>query len=82
MKSVSRYSGTLRAVKANWPAYFLTYSGIVLALIIIGLSAQRGWIGLISLNLAFLIILIYLLLTRMWIAHLLNDLVFIQGFDA
>lgn len=73
MKKDSRFSGTLRAVYARWPAFALAYGGIVVALIIIGLSVERGWIGLIPLSLAALIVLIYFLLASLWSLHLQYD---------
>lgn len=54
---------------ARWPAYALGYGGIVLALIVIGISAQQGWIGFIPLTLAALIILAYFFLTSLWSLH-------------
>jgi SAM-dependent methyltransferase len=73
MRNESRYSGTIRAIYADWPSYAFIYSGIVISLIIIGVSAQRSWIGLIPLSLALLIILLYFLFTLLWLAHLEND---------
>jgi SAM-dependent methyltransferase len=69
MKRNSPFSGTLRAMYAHWPAFALSYGGIVGLLVIIGISAQRGWIGFIPLALALLIILIYFFLAALWRIH-------------
>ena len=57
MESNSPFSGTIRAIYANWPTYALSYGAIILAMVVIGVSAQLGLIGFIPLTLAFLIIL-------------------------
>lgn len=63
------FSGTLRFVYAHWPAYALAYGGIVLLLILIGISIEQGWLGLISLALACLIVSIYFFLASLWHTH-------------
>lgn len=68
-----RFGGLLRTVYANWPAYALAYGSIVLALIVIGVSAEQGWVGLIPLGLAAIIVLTYFFLASLWRAHLLYD---------
>lgn len=68
-----RYRGTLRYIYAHWPAYLALYGGIVLALLVIGISAQQGWIGYIPLMLALLIILAYFFVASLWLAHQLYD---------
>ncbi|MCB9418558.1 MAG: methyltransferase domain-containing protein [Ardenticatenaceae bacterium] len=69
MKRNSPFSGTLQAIYARWPAFALGYGGIVAALILIGISAQQGWIGLIPLTLALLLVLIYFFLAALWRIH-------------
>lgn len=69
MKHNSPFSGTFRAIYAHWPAFALSYGSIVSVLIIIGISAQQGWIGFIPLALALLIILVYFFLTALWRIH-------------
>ena len=66
MRRDNRFSGTLRAVYVRWPFYALTYSGVILTLVILGLSVERGWIGLVPLSLATLIVLVYFLLASLW----------------
>ncbi len=66
MKSNRRFRGTLRAVYAQWPSYALIYGGMVLALIVMGISAEQGWIGFIPLSSAVFIVLTYFLFTSLW----------------
>lgn len=73
MRSNRRFKGTLRAIHAHWPAYAFLYGGLILTLIVIAFSAERGWIGLILLNLAFFIVLIYFLLAALWHTYLQFD---------
>ncbi|MCP4427199.1 MAG: class I SAM-dependent methyltransferase [Chloroflexi bacterium] len=68
-----RYGGLLRAVYARWPAFALIYGGIVFALVIIGLSIDQGWIGLIPLSLAAIIVLTYFFLASLRSLHLQYD---------
>jgi SAM-dependent methyltransferase len=69
MESNSPFSGTIRAIYANWPAFALSYGAIIMALIVIGVSAQQGWIGFIPLTLALLIILVYFFFASLWTTH-------------
>lgn len=69
MKSNRPFSGTLRFVYAHWPTYALAYGSIVVLLVIIGISLEQGWAGLILLALAGLIILTYFFLTSLWHSH-------------
>jgi SAM-dependent methyltransferase len=69
MKRNSLFSGTSRAIYAHWPAFAAGYGGIVGALILIGISAEQGWIGFIPLTLALLIILVYFFLAALWSFH-------------
>lgn len=69
MNSVGRFQGTLLHIYTHWPSYLLTYSGIVLALIIIGASAEEGWFSFIPLTLAVLLIVLYFFLASLWAAH-------------
>ncbi len=73
MKMDTRFSGTIRAVYARWPAFAFIYGGIVLTLIVIGFSVDQGWIGLVPLSLAALILLAYFLSASLWRMHLYYD---------
>lgn len=68
-----RFAGTLNAVYARWPFFAALYSGIVMALVIIGVSAEKGWIGLVPLSLAIIIVLVYFFLASLWSIHLQYD---------
>jgi hypothetical protein len=72
MESNSPFSGTIRAIYANWPAFALSYGAIIMALIVIGVSAQQGWIGFIPLTLALLIILVYFFFAFWFFMHSLS----------
>ncbi|VAW30942.1 hypothetical protein MNBD_CHLOROFLEXI01-53 [hydrothermal vent metagenome] len=71
--SNGRFSGTRSFILANWPRFVMRYIGMIAALILIGLSALRGWLPLIPLATAAFIILIYFLATGIWEAHQLYD---------
>lgn len=68
-----RYAGTLNTVYARWPFFAALYGGIVAALVIIGVSAEKGWIGLIPLSLAIIIALAFFFLASLWSIHLQYD---------
>jgi SAM-dependent methyltransferase len=65
----SRFSGTRTYILANWPRFGLLYLGMVAALIIVGLSAMRGWLSFIPLATAVFIILVYFFAAGIWEAH-------------
>ncbi|MCA9944723.1 MAG: class I SAM-dependent methyltransferase [Ardenticatenaceae bacterium] len=65
----SRFSGTRTYILANWPRFVLLYLGMVAALIIVGLSAMRGWLSFIPLATAVFLILIYYLAAGIWEAR-------------
>lgn len=69
-----RFSGTRTYLLANWPRFSLLYLGMVAALIIIGLSAMRGWLSFIPLATAVFIILVYFFGAGIWEAHQRYDL--------
>lgn len=69
----NRFRGTLQHVKAHWPAYAALYGGIVAAMLVIGVSAQRGWLGLIPLATAVVLLLGHFLLASLWAAHQIYD---------
>ncbi|WP_420642977.1 class I SAM-dependent methyltransferase [Candidatus Leptofilum sp.] len=64
-----RFSGTRTYIFANWPRFVLLYLGIVVALIVIGVSAMRGWLSFIPMTTAVLLILIYFIATGIWEAR-------------
>ena len=64
-----RFSGTRTYLLANWPRFALLYGGMVAALIVIGLSAVRGWFSFIPIATAVLLILIYFMGAGIWEAR-------------
>ncbi len=73
MRRKSPYRGTLRHVRANWPVYVSLYGGIVLSLLLIGLSVELGWYSFVPLSLALLLALVYFFVAGLWVAHKLYD---------
>jgi len=73
MRQKSPYSGVMRHLRANWPGYLLIYAGIVLALLLIGVSLQEGWLSFVPLALALVLLLSYFLGAAVWAAHRLYD---------
>jgi SAM-dependent methyltransferase len=73
MRRKSPYRGMLRHVRANWPTYVLLYGGVVLALLLIGLSLDRGWLSFVPLSLAMMLLLAYFFAAGLWSAHQLYD---------
>lgn len=73
MNDQNRFRGTLLYVFANWPVYLGLYGGLVLMLVIIGVSAQQGWLGLIPLAAAVFTVLAYFLAASLWATHRLYD---------
>ncbi|MCB8944830.1 MAG: class I SAM-dependent methyltransferase [Ardenticatenaceae bacterium] len=64
-----RFQGTLNYLYAHWPEYAAVYGSLILALVFMGISAQRGWFGYIPLTFALILILLYFLLASLWAAH-------------
>ncbi len=50
----------------HWPAYAWRYGGIVAALLLIGVSLWRGWLGVIFLATAMLLFITYTLIAGAW----------------
>jgi SAM-dependent methyltransferase len=74
MNPSGEFDGTIRFAKARWPRYLLGYGGgIVVAIAAIALGFLRGWLALIPLSLATIIILAYFGITSLWAIHLLYD---------
>jgi SAM-dependent methyltransferase len=68
------YDGTKRFAQARWPIYGIVYGGgFLLGILVIGLGIVQGWLGLIPLSLAALMILCYFAGTSLWAAHRLYD---------
>jgi len=74
MNRSSRYRGTTRHISANWPIFAVLYGGLVMVLLVSGISLQNGWLSFVPLMLALGIILVYFLVTSLWAAHHLYDL--------
>ncbi|MCA9896599.1 MAG: class I SAM-dependent methyltransferase [Ardenticatenaceae bacterium] len=72
--SNGRFSGTRLFILANWPRFVLLYLGMVGALIVIGLSALRGWYAFVLLGTAVFIILVYFIGAGVWEARQRYDL--------
>ncbi len=61
-----RFNPFLQAIDAQWPGYALVYAGIILALAVLGISANRGWWSYVPLSAAVVILLGYFLLGNLW----------------
>ena len=74
MNLSGEYDGTKRFAQARWPLYLIGYGGgMLLAIVAIVLGIFQGWLALIPLSLAALMVLAYLSLTSLWAVHLLYD---------
>lgn len=73
MKRERRFQETIRVLQHQWPLFVGLYGGIVVVLIVIGLSLQRGWFGFVPIGLAFIIILGSYLGSRLWAIYHLYD---------
>jgi len=74
MNRSGRFSGTIGTVYAHWPLYALAYGGLIAALILIGVGARQGWLSLIPLGVALLLVQSYFLFASLWAAHQLYDI--------
>ncbi len=81
MKRSSRYRGLARHISANWPIYTFMYLGLVIALLVAGISLQEGWLSFVPLMMALGIVLVYFLATTLWAAHQLYDMDGIRPYD-
>jgi SAM-dependent methyltransferase len=73
MKPNGRFRGMLRYLYAYWPIYTFLYGGLLASLLLIGVAADRGWYGLISLALALFLVLGYFITASLWAAHQIYD---------
>jgi SAM-dependent methyltransferase len=74
MDTSSNFEGTLRYVQARWPLYLFGYGGgAVLVLVAVWLGLRQGWLALIPLALAAILILTYFFAASLWSAHQLYD---------
>lgn len=73
MKQTGRYDGTLRYLAARFPVYVTLYGSAVLLLLGMGVAATQGWLGLVPLVLALLLVLFYFIFASLWAAHLVYD---------
>lgn len=64
-----RFNGTRTFILANWPRFVLLYLGMVAALIVIGISAMRGWLSFVPLATAAFLILVYFFGAGIWEAR-------------
>lgn len=80
-------------ILAQWPRYVLLYGGMIAALLVIGLSAARGWFSFVLLGLVVFLVCAFFLVMNLWAVlkvygrngihphHALFDLGHIQSHD-
>ena len=80
-------------ILAQWPRYALLYGGMIAALLVIGLSAARGWFSFVLLGLVVFLVCAFFLAMNLWAVvkvygrngirphHALFDLGHIQSHD-
>ena len=74
MGFTTSYSGTIEYARNRWPAYLLGSGGTMLLLLIaLVTSWQQGWYGFVNLAFAALLIVLYLTIASLWLAHRLYD---------
>lgn len=73
MQPNRQFQETLRAIYAYWPTITAVYGGVVLLLVVIGVSIQRGWFAFVPISLAIMLILAYLLGGWLWLLYQLYD---------
>lgn len=74
MREPARFSGTLNFVYAHWPYFAGLYGGMILMLLAIGYSLDRGWLSFVPLATAVWLILGYLFCVSIWHGYQLYDL--------
>lgn len=74
MELSGEYDGTKRFVQARWPLYLIGFGGgIVMGLAAIAAGFLQGWLALVPLALALLMVLSFLAGTSLWTVHRLYD---------
>ncbi|MBX3056585.1 MAG: methyltransferase domain-containing protein [Anaerolineae bacterium] len=68
-----KVNGTVTAVYAQWPRFALLYGGMVVTLLFMGVSLDRGWLSFVPLATAVLLILAYFFLASLWVVYQLYD---------
>ncbi len=66
MKQADETSTLSQHLAIYWPAYGWRYGGIVLALLLIGVSLWRNWLGMVFLAAALLLLVTYTLIAGIW----------------
>lgn len=73
MRKNGRFRGMLRYLYAYWPTYALLYGSLMATLFLMGITADRGWYGLIPLALALFLIFGYFIAASLWAAYQIYD---------
>ncbi|MCP4357330.1 MAG: class I SAM-dependent methyltransferase [Chloroflexi bacterium] len=73
MQVNKRFSGTVQTIVAHWPRFMLLYGGMVGALLLMGVSAERGWYSFVPLSTAALLLCAHFFAAALWSAHQLYD---------
>lgn len=68
-----RFDGTMRYIKAHWPAFLLAYGGMIVSLLAIAVGLDKGWFALAPIAAAAAIVLGYGVAAAAWSAHRLYD---------
>lgn len=72
-KSNHRWQGTIQYIADRSSFFALLYGGIILCLLVIGLSTVFGWPAYIPLALAIMLVLGYYLVAHLWAVHEITD---------
>lgn len=72
-KSSRRWQGTSNYIADRGSSFALAYGGIILCLLVIGVSTLYGWMAYIPLALAAILILGYFLVAIVWAAYQVSD---------
>ena len=68
-----RFQETIRAIQNDWPTFVGIYAGIVVCLIIIGVSLQQTWFAFVPMGLAGIILLTLYFAGRLWAVYQIYD---------
>lgn len=73
MQEPGPFNGTIQYIYAHWPRFGLLYGGIIVALLVMGVSIDRGWVGFVPLATAVLLVLAHFFLASLWVGFQLYD---------
>lgn len=72
-ETMTPFRNTRRYLQTHWPLYVGLYSGLVLAMVLLGVGLASGWYAFVPFALAILLVVGYFLIAALWTVYQLHD---------